>query len=136
MVEVWSCLTSASSHSLRSLGRSKAALFRAPHANVKHHKDSDMKKILLLLAFLGGSVLASNSNAACQCVCMNGEVRAVCSSTLDIEPICPPRVCPITPPSVEPIQQPRVPPVGTSNCVQRQIYNEYTHRYEWREVCY
>ena len=95
-----------------------------------------MKTILLLVTLLGGAVLASNANAACQCVCMNGEVRAVCSSTLDIEPICPPRVCPITPPSVEPIQRPRVPPVGTSNCVQRQIYNEYTRRYEWREVCY
>jgi hypothetical protein len=96
-----------------------------------------MKKgILLVVAALGVLAIASIANAACQCVCMNGEVRAVCSSTLDVEPICSPRVCPITTPSVEPIQRPRVPPIGTSKCVQRQIYNEYTHRYEWREVCY
>jgi hypothetical protein len=95
-----------------------------------------MKTILLFLTVFGSLSLVSNANAACQCVCINGEVRAVCSSTLDIEPICSPRVCPITPPSVEPIQRPRVPPIGTSRCVQKQIYNEYTRRYEWREVCY
>jgi hypothetical protein len=96
-----------------------------------------MKTILLFcVALMLILVLASNTSADCQCVCMNGEVRAICSSTLDIEPICPPRVCPITPPSVEPIQPPRVPPIGTSKCVQKQIYNEYTGQYEWREVCY
>ncbi|HFD33437.1 MAG TPA: hypothetical protein ENJ28_12115 [Gammaproteobacteria bacterium] len=83
-----------------------------------------------------GLLSVGSVSASCRCVCMNGEVRAICSSTLDIEPICPPRTCPITPPSVEPIQRPRVPPVGTSRCVQKQIYNEYTHRYEWKEVCY
>jgi len=41
------CLTSALSHSLRSLGRSKAALFRAPHANVRC-----MKKIITLLSVI------------------------------------------------------------------------------------
>jgi len=95
-----------------------------------------MKSTLLIVAALGVLGFISNANASCQCVCMNGEVRAVCSSTLDIEPVCPPRVCPITPPSIEPIQRPRVPPVGTSNCVQKQIYNEHTRLYEWREVCY
>jgi hypothetical protein len=94
-----------------------------------------MKTILLLVA-VGALALVSNANAACQCVCMSGEVRAVCSSTLDIAPICPLRVCPITPLSVEPIQRPRVPPLGTKKCAQRQIYNEYTHQYQWREVCY
>jgi hypothetical protein len=95
-----------------------------------------MKTKLFLVLVLGLLAFVSNVNASCQCVCINGEVRAVCSSTLDMEPICPPRVCPITPPSVEPIQRPRVPPIGTSKCVQKQIYNENTHRYEWREVCY
>jgi len=74
--------------------------------------------------------------AECSCVCVQGEVRALCTSSLDIEPICPPRVCPITPPSIEPIQRPSVPPIGTSRCVQKQVYNEYTGKYEWREVCY
>lgn len=94
-------------------------------------------KALSIFALAVLAVLATlEANASCRCVCMNGEVRAVCSSTLDVEPVCSPRVCPIVPPSVEPIQRPRVPPVGTSNCVQRQIYNERTRRYEWKEVCY
>jgi hypothetical protein len=94
-------------------------------------------KTLSILAFALLAILSTYAaNAACRCVCMNGEVRAVCSSTLDIEPICSPRVCPIVTPSIEPIQRPRVPPVGTSNCVQKQIYSERTRRYEWKEVCY
>jgi hypothetical protein len=50
------------------------------------------------------------ANAACQCVCMNGEVEAVCSSSIDVQPICPPRVCPIVPPAVRPIDPPRFRP--------------------------
>lgn len=94
-------------------------------------------KTLSILALAVLAILPTYAaNASCRCVCMNGKVRVVCSSTLDIEPICSPRVCPIVPPSVEPIQRPRFPPVGTSNCVQKQIYNERTRRYEWKEVCY
>jgi len=84
--------------------------------------------------FLGS--FASLIFAECQCVCIEGEVQAVCSSSSDIEPICPPRICPITPPSVEPVQKPSVPPIGTKTCVQKQIYNEETRKYEWKEVCY
>jgi len=95
-----------------------------------------MKKILMMVIVLGVFAFATYANASCQCVCMNGQVRAICSSTLDIQPICSPRICPMTTPSIEPIQTPRMPPVGTSKCVQKQIYNEYTHRYEWKTVCY
>ncbi len=95
-----------------------------------------MKLLLIVFVSLYGIFLASTVFSECRCVCMDGEVRAICSSALDIEPICSPRICPITPPSVEPIQSPRVPPIGTSNCEQRQVYNEDTHRYEWKEVCY
>lgn len=95
-----------------------------------------MKRMLVLMAGIGVLLATGVVNADCRCVCMNGSVQAVCSSTLDVEPVCSPRVCPITSPSVEPIQRPRVPPVGTTNCVQRQVYNEYTRQYEWKEVCY
>ena len=91
-----------------------------------------MKKILMLALL----ALPFDMIADCQCVCMEGEVQAVCSSTLDIKPICAPRVCPITPPAVEPVQTPRVPPIGTKTCVQKQVYNEITGAYEWKEVCY
>jgi len=91
-----------------------------------------MKKLLMLVFFL----LPLQAAADCQCVCMDGQVRVVCSSAIDLKPICPPRVCPITPPSIPPIQPPRVPPIGTETCTQKQVYNEYTRRYEWKEVCY
>lgn len=76
---------------------------------------------------------AGPASATCQCVCMNGNVEAVCSSSIDIQPICPPRVCPIVPPAVRPIDPPRVPPVGTSNCRSEQVWNG--EKYEWIEIC-
>ena len=93
-------------------------------------------KVITPLLVAGLFLFFSAVYAACECVCINGEVRALCTSTLDIEPICPPRICPITPPSIQPIQAPRVPPIGTTTCNQQQVYNEYTRRYEWQEVCY
>ena len=91
-----------------------------------------MQFCLALVGFFAPGVVIAD----CRCVCMSGEVQAVCSSSLDITPICSPRICPITPPSIEPIQQPRIPSLGASNCVQRQVYNEYTHMYEWKGICY
>ena len=84
---------------------------------------------LVLLALPWGA------EASCVCRCVNGEMRALCSSSLDIAPICPPTICPITPPSIAPIQTPRVPPVGTTACRQVQVFNQRTGQYEWREVC-
>ncbi len=96
-----------------------------------------MKSLFIAIALLYVMILApSTTSAECRCVCIEGEVQAICSSTLDIAPICSPRICPITPPSVEPIQPPSIPPLGTTNCVQRQVYNEETAQYEWQEVCY
>ena len=66
-------------------------------------------------------------------MCVNGEVEAVCSGSLDIEPICPPRICPIVPPAVRPIDPPRVPPVGASECRSEQVWTG--DRYEWVEIC-
>ena len=56
-----------------------------------HTRRITMKYLLSIVA-VGGLFLSSGAYASCQCVCMNEEVRAVCSSTLDIEPICPPRI--------------------------------------------
>ena len=75
------------------------------------------------------------SDAACVCRCVNGEMQAICSSSIDVPPICPPTVCAITPPSIAPLPSVTLPPLGTSNCVQRQVLNPSTGRYEWRELC-
>ena len=42
---------------------------------------------------------AQDASAACRCECVNGEVVPLCSNSLDLAPICPPRIWPIVPPS-------------------------------------
>lgn len=102
----------------------------------KLRKEDIMKRIVITWLLALGLFTTCAALADCQCVCMNGEVQAICSNSIDMQPICAPRVCPITPPSIEPIQSPRVPPIGTSNCSEQQVYNEYSHNYVWKEICY
>ena len=90
--------------------------------------------IWFCLSFLFISV-GTLAKASCVCTCVNGEVTALCSSTLDIAPICAPRICPLTPPSIAPIQSPKLNPLGTTSCRQMQVLNPYTFRYEWKRVC-
>jgi hypothetical protein len=59
----------------------------------------------------------------------------LCSSTIDVSPICPPTVCPIVPPSVPPVDSPTVPPIGTSQCHSQLVLNPNTSRYDWQRVC-
>lgn len=87
----------------------------------------------LIAAFL--IPLSSAALASCTCECVNGQAQAMCSSAIDIQPICPPRICPITPPSITPINPPTLPPLGTTECHQAQVLNPYTSQYEWRQVC-
>lgn len=95
-----------------------------------------IRSVMLSLALgAAGSLLPIPSFAACSCECINGSVQAVCSNSLDIRPICPPRICPIVPPSIQPIQTPYIPPIGTSGCRQEQVLNPYTNQYEWRSIC-
>ena len=93
-----------------------------------------MKKIVLTTGILG-FLLTIPSMGSCKCACINGSVQAVCTSSIDLEPICAPRICPIVTPSIEPIQTPRIPPIGTKSCRQVQVYNDYKRKYEWKTVC-
>ncbi len=77
----------------------------------------------------------SPASASCICRCVGGFVQAICSSSLDVEPICAPQVCPVVPPSVTPVQPPIVPPIGTNACGPSQVFNPYTGQYEWRTLC-
>lgn len=87
-------------------------------------------KIVLL-----SSVILSFLYAKCDCLCVNGNVEAICSNSYEVQPVCTPRVCPIPPPSIEPLQSPQLPPLGTTSCTQEQVYDDYTARYEWRRIC-
>ena len=86
----------------------------------------------VLFAFL---LMSNNVYASCYCACVNGQVQAICQSSIDLQPICSPTICPIVPPSIQPIGSPTIPPIGTQECHQAQVYNPNTGRYEWQTVC-
>jgi hypothetical protein len=94
---------------------------------------------LALMCFLAfGLVLLSAQNEAlarCICTCVNGKNVPLCTSTLEIPPICPSRICPIEPLSLRPLEPLDLPPLGTQSCRMEQVLNPYTGVYEWRRVC-
>jgi hypothetical protein len=90
---------------------------------------------IYLAAAFSSARFASDAFAGCVCRCVNGSVQAICSSTLDIQPICAPQICPFVPPSITPIQPPSIPPIGTTSCAPVQVLNPRTNQYEWQRVC-
>ena len=90
-------------------------------------------RIFLSLAFT--VLVAGNADASCVCRCVDGEVQPLCSSSIDLPPICAPTICGIVPPSIAPIQAPGIPPLGTSSCSPRRVLNPATNQYEWRSIC-
>src|SRR5262245_5924414 len=96
-----------------------------------------LSRLIFGIALFGFFQLGAREvNSDCRCACVNGEVVPLCSNSLDLPPICAPRICPIVPSAIEPIQPPRIPPVGTSQCTMKQVLNRFTGRYEWKEICY
>jgi hypothetical protein len=94
-----------------------------------------MRKLTALL-LLGAVMLPANpAFASCQCTCVNGRAKAMCQSSLDVAPVCPPRVCAIPPPGVQPLDTPRMPPAGAKQCRMEQVLNRANNRYEWQQVC-
>ena len=90
-------------------------------------------RLLLIAVFAWW--LTTESQAACVCRCIDGEMQPLCESSVDVPPICPVTVCAMVPPAVRPIQPLGLPPLGTSQCSQRQVLNPATRQYEWRSVC-
>ena len=84
--------------------------------------------------FIVGPVCLEAS-ASCRCACVNGSVQALCSSSIDVQPVCMPMVCPVLPPSVQPVQTPMVPPVGATSCSPQQVLNPFTGAHEWKTIC-
>lgn len=62
-------------------------------------------------------------------------MQPICSSTLEIPPICSPAICPLVAPSIAPIAPLQLPPIGTQACRQVQVLDPYTGRYRWQTVC-
>lgn len=91
-----------------------------------------MKTLLLLMLTLFVTTLIGPAFAACQCVCVNGQMQPLCSSSLDIAMPCI-GICPIAPPAIAPLPSLALPPLGTSYCQNEQVWNGV--RYEWQRVC-
>jgi len=84
----------------------------------------------ILLAFAAHPALAN-----CVCSCVNGAMQPLCTSAIDLPPICPLSNCGIVPPSIKPIQPLGLPPLGTTRCDQVQVMDPGTGQYQWRTVC-
>ena len=93
-----------------------------------------MKWILIALSVWRVLLISARADASCTCQCVNGEMQPLCSSSLDIPPICPPRVCPMPVPSIAPINPPTVPPLGTSSCRQARVCDPFGNC-RWQQVC-
>ena len=93
-----------------------------------------MRVKTLLLAF--GIIIGAMDEvgASCICQCVDGAMQPLCSSSIDIAPICPPTICPITPPAIAPIAPPMLPPLGTSSCHQAQVCDQFGNC-QWQQVC-
>jgi hypothetical protein len=89
-----------------------------------------MKIIAILIALL----LPYQLQAACRCACVNGKIRNLCSSPIDIAQPCM-GICPIVAPSIAPIYTPRIPPVGAHSCRNVQVYNRNLRTYQWQNIC-
>jgi hypothetical protein len=59
-----------------------------------------MKAALFFSIALSALLLPQLGYADCVCRCVDGEMQALCNSSIEIAPICPPRVCPIMSPSI------------------------------------
>lgn len=88
-----------------------------------------MRYVLFFLSLLTPAA----AEATCNCYCVDGEVRQLCTSTLDLPAICAPRICPIMPPSLQPIMPPTIPPLGTTSCRVVRVWNGF--EYVWQRVC-
>jgi hypothetical protein len=93
-----------------------------------------MKLIIALLTFCISVALTSQAWAECTCQCVNGRMQPLCSSSLDLPPICPPAICPIMSPSIAPINPPTIPPLGATSCQQARVCDQFGNC-RWQQVC-
>ncbi|WP_186267794.1 hypothetical protein [Burkholderia gladioli] len=98
-------------------------------------RTDEMNKASKLGVALACAVLSQIALADCECRCVDGQVQAICSSTLDMRPMCAPQICPMRSLQMQPMTPMSMPPVGTSSCTMRQVYNPYSHQYEWQKLC-
>ena len=87
--------------------------------------------VLFSFAFPGTAV------ADCVCQCVNGELAAICSGNISVQPTCAPRSCPAPDSSLSTARNQLVSSRGGngSDCAPRQVLDPISGKYEWQVLC-
>ena len=86
--------------------------------------------ILLTVAFVGTAL------ADCVCQCVNGEVAAICTGNIAVQPQCAPRSCPAPSASLSMARNLQVSSQGGgSDCAPQQVMDPVSGKYEWKVLC-
>ena len=87
----------------------------------------------ILLSF----TFANTAFADCVCQCVNGELAAICSGTISVQPTCAPRSCPAPNASLSMARNQQVSSQGGSgsDCAPRQVLDPISGKYKWQVLC-
>lgn len=90
-----------------------------------------------LAAVLFSLAFTSTAFADCRCLCINGELAAICTGNVSVQPTCAPRVCPAVGGSVTMVQNRQASAQGGSGsgCAPRQVLDPVSGKYEWQVLC-
>lgn len=71
------------------------------------------------------------------CQCVNGELAAIVSGNISVQPVCAPRVCPAPPGTSSMARNMQVSAQGGggSDCAPRQVMDTVSGKYEWKVLC-
>jgi hypothetical protein len=71
------------------------------------------------------------------CQCVNGELAAIYSGNVSVEPVCAPRSCPAPTASSSTARSLQVSTQGGggSDCAPRQVMDPISGKYEWKVLC-
>lgn len=88
-------------------------------------------------AVLFSFAFTSTAVADCVCQCVNGELAAICTGNIAVQPTCAPRSCPAPTASLSMARNQQVSSQGGSgsDCAPRQVLNPVSGKYEWQVLC-
>lgn len=91
-----------------------------------------MRQVLFALALLliGGSA----AEAACTCLCVDGQMQPVCDDGNNRPMVCRPAVCKPSKPSVAPVLPPNIKSLDGSTCRQVQVC-DVSGKCVWEQAC-
>ncbi len=99
-----------------------------------------MRSVLfaLTLLLIGGSAALlidiGAANAACACLCVDGQLQPVCDDGIYKPMVCRPAICKPPKPSVAPVIPPNVQGLGGTECKQAQVCDTQG-KCAWEQVC-